>query len=323
MPPSIRRANGSVFHYTSAAGLLGLVEGGSLWASEATSLNDLAEVRHGWEVVKSWLLQQPPSESAELLSEMAENPLEQEHEVFVLSGSTAPDDANQWRLYAQGGNGYSVEIDPAVRLAAFSDAPEAERVIDDGSGGTTINIAWFFSENASVSPWYHVMYTVDETETALRELLASTAKAISSMKAPGRELDDADRSEERDVLHGKALEALGTIAHLTKEPGFSGENEVRTVATFLAADEHIRYRPGTHGIIGYGLLCPCPDGHPFGRVFHRPGGIEGSRPAGPLPIRSVRLGPLLHDEHVSTVRRLLSRNDLGDTDVEFSAVRLR
>ena len=316
MPPSLREATGPVYHYTSAAGLLGLVGSRCLWASEATSLNDLAEVRHGWEVVKAWLAKQPSSEAADLLTEMAENPLEEKHEVFVLSASTAGDDANQWRLYGQSGNGYAVGLDAGVALAAISDAPEASPTITSASGRRTINLGWLLGESATVSPWYHVLYSEDQAAAALQELLEATARELPTLEAAA---DAEEFAELRDVLNGKALEALGTIAHLLKGPGFSGEREVRVVVTFLLADQHIRYRPGPNGIVSYGLLTRAGKSHPMTRVVHRSKKNSGK----PLPILSVRLGPLLNEEHISTVKRLLVGNKLKSADVKVSTVKLR
>lgn len=320
MPPSLREAAGPVYHYTSSIGLLGLVESGCMWASEATSLNDLAEVRHGWDVVNAWLAKQPASEAIELLTQLADDPLEEKHEVFVLSGSTAPDDANQWRLYAQNGNGYAIELDATVELAAISDAPKAKQSVKASGGGRTINLGWFLGESATVSPWYHVLYTDSQAATALQELVTTTARELPRLETA---TDEVEYAELRDVLYGQALEALGAIAHLIKGSGFSGEREVRVVATFLLANQHIRYRSGPHGIVSYGVLTRAPKGHPSNRVMHWPKKSDGPRPGKPLPIRSVRLGPLLNEEHISTVQRLLVSNNLESAKVMRSNVNLR
>lgn len=320
MPTSLREATEPVYHYTSSQGLLGLVQTGCVWASEATSLNDLAEVRHGWDVVKAWLAQQPASEAVELLTEMANDPFEKKHEVFVLSGSTARDDANQWRLYAQGGNGYALELDPQIDLVAISDAPKTKRILRASDGGKTLNIGWYLGESAAVTPWYHVLYTESEAAAALGELLLATDRELPQLN---NARDDEEYAELRDSLYGQALEALGAIAHLIKGAGFSGEREVRVVATFMLANQHIRYRQGPHGIVSYGLLTRAPSGHPTRRVLHWPKKSVDIRPGKPLPIRSVRLGPLLNEEHVSTVRRFLVSNDLESASVERSQVKLR
>lgn len=317
MPPSLRKASGSVFHYTSSAGLLGIVESGCLWASEASSLNDLAEVRRGWEQVRVWLhARKASSKGADLLADLAEDPLQEKHEVFVLSGSTAADDANQWRLYAQAGRGYAVELDPKVQLAALSRTPE----LRPPKAGSKNVFGWYLGEVVAVTPWYHVLYEMSDAAIALKELSLLTTKALRRV---AREATNHEHhSELMDELKGNAYEALGAIAHLIKEPGFSGEREVRIVTTYLFANQHIQYRPGEHGVVSYGHLTRAPRGHSTNRILHRPEKGRGPKDR-PLPVRSVRLGPLLGEEHTSTVKRLLVKNDLSSADVLRSEVKLR
>ncbi|MHC4042957.1 hypothetical protein [Bradyrhizobium sp. 23AC] len=40
-----------LYHYTSAAGLHGIVASESLWTSHYRFLNDTSEFRHGWDIV--------------------------------------------------------------------------------------------------------------------------------------------------------------------------------------------------------------------------------------------------------------------------------
>jgi hypothetical protein len=46
MPKTVAEAYDELWHYTSAAGLQGIVSSGSVWASSATFLNDAAEISH-------------------------------------------------------------------------------------------------------------------------------------------------------------------------------------------------------------------------------------------------------------------------------------
>jgi hypothetical protein len=84
LPAAVRPASGSVFHYTSAQGLLGIIPSGKVWASEASSLNDLAEVRQGWETISRVLMTLTDSEGRQLLIDFAERPMKATHEVFVF-----------------------------------------------------------------------------------------------------------------------------------------------------------------------------------------------------------------------------------------------
>jgi Protein of unknown function (DUF2971) len=317
MPRSLREATEPVFHYTSSNGLLGIVESKCVRASEASGLNDKAEIRQGWSSINDWLSTQPASDAIDLLRDFAADPMQAKHEIFVLSGSTASDDANQWRLYAQGGSGYAIEFDPSVELVAVSKtwappvAPAASR------GTVDIRIG----DVVTVSPWFHVLYTGAKAVAALEELVASVESEVDTIDSTSTDTEERDvRYEE---LKGDAYEALATIAHLIKASGFSGENEVRVVTSFLFAEQHIQYRAGEHGIVGFTSLTTTPTGHPTSRVLRPSSTGTASTLGTSLPVRSVRLGPLLNIEHENTVRAFLRKNGLGTATVTSSAVPLR
>jgi hypothetical protein len=298
----------SVFHYTSSQGLIGILESKRLRASEASSLNDLAEIRQGWDSIREWLKNQPKSNAVDLLSDFAADPMKGKHEVFVLSGSTAADDANQWRLYADGGTGYAIELDGSIQLAVVTDVPAAP---------STPRFSYLRTfDIASITPWLQVLYSEPEIEAALGQLVAA-------VESRSRSIESDDDAEGRDFhyegLRDDSYEALATVAHLIKAPGFSGENEVRVVATFLWGDHHVHYRPGAHGIVGYATLTQAPRGYSSSVLRPSPDKPAASS----LPVKSVRLGPLLGTEHENTVRAFLRKNDLKEADVTLSAVPLR
>lgn len=307
-PTCLREATQPVFHYTSSAGLLGIAEHHGLWASEAGGLNDVAEVRQGWEFVRSWLDAQPTCDAIAYLQDLATKPLKQPHEVFVLCASTDGDDANQWRLYADGGRGYVVELDTAVDLSVRSLTDSAA-----GSKGPGVRARdW-----VTVNPWLHVLYDEADRGRAMKEVLDHVVRELRRFDE-GEYDDDPEAGEHAgEDLQADAYEALATIAHLVKTSGFRGENEVRLVATFLWGDGNVRYRAGAYGIVGYVLINARPDGHMRRSV------IPSSSTTRPLPLRSVRLGPLVHAESRDTVRGLLRANGYTAAEVKVSAVPLR
>ncbi len=313
MPPSIATFTGPVFHYTSSAGLLGSLESQSIRASAASSLNDLGEVRQGWELIQRVLAALPDSDAVDMLKRFAGDPMKGEHEVFVLSASTFGDDASQWRLYADGGHGYAIELDASVPLAAVSDDSDAPAPTAKPSIGTLVK------DVAAVSPWHRVIYSDAAVETAVNELVAAVDGEIQGIEAtsgmPEEEVDFA-----YDALQDNAYEALATIAHLIKSPGFSGESEVRVVATFMWGEEHIHYRSATHGIVGYAKLAEAPGGPR--RSVLRPA-APGARLVTSLPVKSVRLGPLLRAEHENTLQAFLRAKKLRHVAIKTSTVPLR
>jgi hypothetical protein len=55
---------GVVYHYTTADGLKGIIEGGVLWATSAYYLNDSTEIMYGYrllsDVLDDWIKKNPP-----------------------------------------------------------------------------------------------------------------------------------------------------------------------------------------------------------------------------------------------------------------------
>jgi len=316
MPSVIRRVSEPVFHYTSATGLLGIVESRCVWASAAAGLNDKAEIRQGWSKINAWLKAQKQTHEIETLVDYAEAPFQDTHDVFVLSGSTAGDDANQWRLYADRGKGYAIEFDPTIDLAAVTEAPAPRRprpghsMIFGAAGGDIVTL----------TPWFHVLYSDETIDRALSEIVRSMKRATKHISASA--VDEQDFDLRREEMRNDATEALETVAHLIKASGFAGENEVRVVTAFLFASEHVKYRAGPYGIVGYATLTAAPPGH-RGLSVVRTSGSTRIRPS--LPVRSVRMGPLLDDDHESAVRAFLEANGLSGRmmAVTRSAVPLR
>lgn len=286
-----------------------MVVGRAMWASEAAGLNDRAEVRQGWEKINAWLERQTGDGSVmNLLRRYAADPHRSGHEVFVLCASTRPDDANQWRLYANRGAGYAVELDPAIPLTVRTDKDLASR----SSGSLSLSA---FGDIVEVGPWMHVIYEDDEIDRAMSALVEAIRGQFESMDA--EHLDEEAAESQGESIADEAYRGLAEIAHLIKEPGFSGENEVRIVTTFLLSSKrHIKYRPGAYGILGYAELATRP-GQTGNRVVTKEEAVQL------LPIKSVRLGPLLDKEHLDSVKSFLQNNEFRDVDVSRSDVPLR
>jgi hypothetical protein len=308
--PGARAATEPVFHYTDGNGLLGIAHRGVLWASEAAGLNDRAEIRQGWAKIRAWLDAQPEGEIVELFKSHAASPLRDSHEVFVVCGSTRGDDANQWRLYANKGAGYAVELDPEQQLVVVTDNPpppaKEPKVgrIDFGRIG----------DQVEVTPWLHVIYDEDEIADALTELVAKAQNLHDSIESLDE--DENVKSDGFEHLNETTYADLAELAHLIKEPGFAGENEVRVVVTFFWGMSHVKYRSGAYGVVGYAELSSPPRGRGTSRVVD-------VRKAEPLPIRSVRTGPLLHKDHTTSVESFLRNIGHSDAEVFASAVPLR
>lgn len=114
-----------LYHYTSGAGLKGIIENRELWATHIYYLNDHTEYAGTFEMVKSLLPRRtiirnllpslPHLEKA--LTEL--HPYERGRLpcIFVTCFSEDRDDLSQWRGYTQPGGGYALGFDQA-RLQA-------------------------------------------------------------------------------------------------------------------------------------------------------------------------------------------------------------
>lgn len=96
-----------IYHYPSAAAYLGIIENHCLWATEAFGMNDVAELRHGWEFVREWLGKQESDVAIDEMKSHLQDPdaASPEVEVFMCCASTLRDDVSQWRLYSDAARG--------------------------------------------------------------------------------------------------------------------------------------------------------------------------------------------------------------------------
>ena len=110
-----------VYHYTTDAGLKGILESGKLRLTDICSLNDPSELNHGFEIAIRELRNMVAGGSS--VSQRFANDLElvansqtiqKSADFFVCSFSLCDDDLGQWRAYADGGRGFALEFDTAA-----------------------------------------------------------------------------------------------------------------------------------------------------------------------------------------------------------------
>lgn len=107
----------TLYHYTTDAGLYGILESGSLWLSDIFFLNDPSELRHGISlavtVLKNLGIDSLPE--GELLkyaiASLGGPRITITGNYFSCSFSRNGNDLDQWRAYADDGRGYSIAFD--------------------------------------------------------------------------------------------------------------------------------------------------------------------------------------------------------------------
>src|ERR687896_1827244 len=115
----------TLYHYTTQAGLLGILTSKSIWASEIQFLNDTTEFRTALDAVGTELgtrLNDLDSKEARVRGEaiFREFTVLEETSVFVLALTEKGDDLSQWRAYGGTHSGFALgfDIDKLTTLAA-------------------------------------------------------------------------------------------------------------------------------------------------------------------------------------------------------------
>ncbi len=96
----------SLYHYTNAIGLHGILRSKSLWASDCHFLNDRSELVYGHELVRNYLLNQSGPVVAALLR--GAPPTDEKAQIYVASFCEHGDLLSQWRGYSRTQDGYSM-----------------------------------------------------------------------------------------------------------------------------------------------------------------------------------------------------------------------
>jgi hypothetical protein len=202
-----------LYHYTSAKGLLGIIQSGELWATNVLYLNDASELSDAIDVLKSELESQPvklrdanarylqltiPAHSVNVLIDH-----------FVVSFCETGDLLSQWRAYGAPGGGYSIGFHPSALLAA------AKRDENTLQGGCTLR---------------KVKYKQKQKEEMIRkriEVLQAILEPLSDQLEPKTDEDYRQVNQ----LWAQAAASFHPALALMKNAAFEEEREWRIVRT--------------------------------------------------------------------------------------------
>jgi hypothetical protein len=110
----------TLWHYTSGAGVLGIIETGTLFATQVACLNDSTEVRYASQLFRDALVAVRQKHSGDavidqlldrIAAAFAEDPSRPSHApnmYFVTCFTDQADDLSQWRAYCGDENGYAI-----------------------------------------------------------------------------------------------------------------------------------------------------------------------------------------------------------------------
>jgi hypothetical protein len=185
-------------HYTDAAGLLGIVQDGEIWASNAAFLNDSTELVYVNEVRRSVTadLEARYKKREIIYVEGLLDAMEgiDAVDVFVSCFCQDRDLLSQWRGYPPAGGGYSI----GFRSAQLEKHPPLLR---------------------------KVVYKLSEQAALVTSLLTPLCEAITASADPMRLIETVFRHR---VL-ANIVESVSELGWSFKHPGFSEEEEWRLV----------------------------------------------------------------------------------------------
>jgi hypothetical protein len=244
----------TLWHYTDAPGLLGIVSDQELWATQAWFLNDSSETKYGMDLFLRVLgqvdLSSRPSGTREWVETWLERQqrdvlrlwLESNLELFVTCFCEDGDLLSQWRAYGNG-SGYAL---------GFTDPPAQ---------------AWVQSAGHELL-LRRVIYDVLVQEAACRRIIDALLDFLDT--------DSADGST-RAAFVGALVDAGAQVASWCKHPSFAEEKEWRVIYPRsedpILLDRHFRSR----GFVIPYVKLALPS-------------LVGAR-AGRLPLSRVNIGP--------------------------------
>jgi hypothetical protein len=202
----VRRSNNkrrprTMYHYTNDAGLMGIIEKGEFWLTDASYLNDPTELEHGVNPAFNRIQREAGDEFALFLRPLRESlgsNLSQIARFFICSFSKERDDLGQWRAYGDYGKGYSIGFDTEAIERAFN-----------ATGGQS-----FFVEYS------------DKELREVQESIVNLALPLVSLPR-GRDMADAAIAGYMGTLARTLAGSVVTAALFFKHMAYSNENEIR------------------------------------------------------------------------------------------------
>jgi hypothetical protein len=219
-----------VYHYTSLAGVHGLIESNVGWASHVLDLNDPTERLYGWDVIRKRYRESPPAGSSGAHTELAnifdqaDDPGTWYPRPFVLSASAAPDSLTQYRLYGQ----CQVEIVGGTWTATS----HRDRFVGDDL----------------LAQWRPVLYGSQAAQPFVDRMLQATIAIMDSV--PPEDYEDQGLT---------SMLALEILALHIKDEAYADEREVRLVFSAQAHHSIAKVRVSKDRLVTFVEAQPLSD----------------------------------------------------------------
>jgi hypothetical protein len=214
-----------LYHYTTQHGLIGIIEGNTIWATKIQYLNDTTEYKLALEIAIEEIKRKKAESVSATNDLLYQRLLEQIDKMTglntcVCSFSEKEDLLSQWRGYGGGIGGYAVGFNSSNLIA---EANKQDFILSS------------------------CIYDEKQQKSLLSELIADEVKFIKR-KLKKTDLDDPRRFESVAVDFCKNLAA---IAPTIKNKKFSEEKEWRLISKWGIRAGHLSFRPGMSTLIPF------------------------------------------------------------------------
>lgn len=220
----------TLYHYTSLSGVIGIVESGSLRATDIRFFNDAAEMRHTADLLRTVIAQRREGGTSSLpllvqLQEWLSHRLTDGHMLYVACFTANGNLLSQWRSYCPTAKGASLGFHPKkISSAATEQSFQVGRCVYDVK--TQLQLA-------------------EKTLEAIEELARRKGENTDpSKRHPANSYYDVFEAIEADLLR---------VAALLKHPSFHEEQEWRAVSSVMTnyVEAPIEYREGSSMLVPF------------------------------------------------------------------------
>ena len=293
----LKNYNKLLYHYTTCAGLIGIIQTNKIWATSALFLNDSQEIKYGINLTKSLLIE-VQNESindietylvSNLLAEFDKYPRHNDMlNTYISCFSEQGDKLSQWKGFTEKGLGFSIGFDSSQFIYNYRSYPYVFITVKK------------------------VIYDPETQKNIIKNEIGKYIKIASDVGIDL--LSDSDSS--KDVISCLSY-SLFSFARIFKDEAFAEEREWRAISTDLSKLKEskkldlpvIRYRTDGN-IIPYVEFDISPK--------------HSNRKSIKMPINEIICGPKIDFERNSlSIKKLLEDNDFYDVLIKPSNINLR
>ncbi|MGZ0712570.1 hypothetical protein ACWPKO_29955 (plasmid) [Coraliomargarita sp. W4R53] len=311
--------DGTAWHYTTAAGLDGIVSNHCLRASSAAFMNDSRELLTGQQALSDLLEKRRPDFAEWQIRQLRFTGIGQAPDVFgnfLVCAAAESDLLTVWRNYGGDEIAYAIGLDASSPLAPIEQVAGEEHpsppqryyddaVIDLGGGDyeshdpDEIRIAG--------GTWRTVEYIGGPTDVVVRR----------EFDALLDELVEPPAGENRVPWRLVMASLAGSPTNFWKDRGFHDEREVRSAWNVAPSWKFVKYRAHRFGLVPYIEVGALVNEASVGYVSS-----EARRAV--LPIREVMIGPTAYvDAARKALRGFLDDAGYGDVQISHSITPFR